>query len=217
MAIPPDDSELQLWSLIEQRARPGADTALLDARIWERFGEECAVMFTDLTGFSRHVAAFGIIHFLQEIFEQKRLLLPIAAEHGGTLIKVEADSFLLVFPGAEGAVRCAVEMQRACQRFNAHRAPEAQVLLCVGIGYGRVLRVGDRDVFGAEVNAASKLGEDIATANEVLVTEGLREAAGELSGMAYSELAAEVPGTARAYRLVYSLIGGQVQTRLRSP
>jgi class 3 adenylate cyclase len=217
MAIPPDDSELQLWSLIEQRARPGADTALLDARIWERFGEECAVMFTDLTGFSRHVVAFGIIHFLQEIFEQKRLLLPIAAEHGGTLIKVEADSFLLVFPGAEGAARCAVEMQHACQRFNAHRAPEAQVLLCVGIGYGRVLRVGDRDVFGAEVNAASKLGEDIATANEVLVTEGLREAAGELSGMAYSELAAEVPGTARAYRLVYSLIGGQVQTRLRSP
>lgn len=203
MAIPPDDSELQLWGLIEQRARPGADTALLDARIWERFGEERAVMFTDLTGFSRHVAAFGIIHFLQEIFEQKRLLLPIAAAHGGTLIKVEADSFLIVFPGAAEAVRCAVEMQRACQGFNACRAPEAQVLLCVGIGYGRVLRVGDRDVFGAEVNAASKLGEDIARANEVLVTEGLREAAGELVGMTCEELPVEVPGTARAWRLVY--------------
>ena len=130
--------------------------------------------------------------------------LPIAAAHGGTLIKVEADSFLLLFPGADGAVRCAVEMQRACQRFNEGRAPEARVLLCVGIGYGQVLRVGDRDVFGAEVNAASKLGEDIATANEVLVTEGLRGAAGELAGMAYSELAVEVPGTARAYRLEYS-------------
>lgn len=51
------------------------------------------------------------------------------------------------------------------------------MLLCVGIGYGRVLRIGDLDVFGAEVNAASKLGEDIAKANEVLVTQAARAAA----------------------------------------
>ncbi|MDO9020431.1 MAG: adenylate/guanylate cyclase domain-containing protein [Deltaproteobacteria bacterium] len=196
-------SEVRLWNLIEQRSRPGADVARIDQRIWDLFGEEWAVMFTDLAGFSRQVEAFGIIHFLQEIFEQKRLLLPIVSEHDGVLIKIEADSFLILFKRAASAVRCAVEMQRACQRFNDQRPPESQVLLCVGIGYGRVLRIGDLDVFGAEVNAASKLGEDIAKANEVLVTQAVRDAAGALDGLSFSEYAAVVPGAARCFLLDY--------------
>ena len=39
-----------------------ADLARIDQRIWDLFGEEWAVMFTDLAGFSRQVEAFGIIH-----------------------------------------------------------------------------------------------------------------------------------------------------------
>jgi hypothetical protein len=46
------------------------------------------------------------------------------------------------------------------------------VLLCIGLGYGDVLRIGDSDVFGAEVNAASKLGEDHARPYEIMVTGG---------------------------------------------
>ena len=83
-------SEVRLWKMIEERTQPGADVARIDERIWDLFGEEWAVMFTDLSGFSRNVAEFGIIHFLQVIFEQKRLLLPIAARNDGILIKVEA-------------------------------------------------------------------------------------------------------------------------------
>ena len=49
-------------------------------------------------------------------------------------------------------------------------ADEEKVLLCVGIGYGEVLRIGDADIFGAEVNAACKLGEDIAKAGAILIT-----------------------------------------------
>ncbi len=164
-------SEIRLWSLIEERTQAGADTARIDERIWDLFGEDWAVMFTDLSGFSRRVAEFGIIHFLQIIFEQKRLLLPIVAAHDGILIKIEADSFLIIFKRAQAALRCAIEMQRACQALNQGRRPEEQVLLCVGIGQGRILRIGDHDVFGREVNAASKLGEDTAKADEILVTE----------------------------------------------
>jgi adenylate cyclase len=207
MPTQPDEdlkgSEVRFWHLIEKRARPGADTARIDQRIWDLFGEEWAVMFTDFAGFSRQVAAFGIIHFLQEFFEQKRLLLPIVADYDGILIKIEADNFLILFKRAASAVLCAVEMQRACQKFNEHRAPELQVLLCAGIGYGRVLRIGDIDVFGAEVNAASKLGEDIATANEVLLTQAARDAAGNLPLLTCTELASAVPGAAHAYRLNY--------------
>ena len=42
----------------------------LDRRIWDLFGEDWAILWTDLTGFSRNVATFGITHFLQIIHEQ---------------------------------------------------------------------------------------------------------------------------------------------------
>ena len=46
-------------------------------------------MFTDLSGFSRNTAKFGIIHFLQTIHEAERLLIPVIEEHDGILLKVE--------------------------------------------------------------------------------------------------------------------------------
>jgi class 3 adenylate cyclase len=67
-------------------------------------------------------------------------------------------------------------MQRACSRYNERRKPEEQIILCVGLGYGHVLRIGDADVWGKEVNAASKLGEDTAKGGEILVTEAVRTA-----------------------------------------
>src|SRR3954471_8221987 len=111
-------SETRLWALIDERTRAGADTARIDQRIWDLFGDDWAIMFTDLSGFSRQVAAFGIIHFLQVIFEHKRLLLPIVGEHDGILIKIEADSFMIIFKHADQAIRCGIAMQHACQRHN---------------------------------------------------------------------------------------------------
>ncbi len=201
-------SEIRLWKLIEERTAPNADVARIDERIWDLFGEEWAVMFTDLSGFSRHVAAFGIIHFLQVIFEQKRLLLPIAAAHDGILIKVEADSLLLIFKRSSRALECAIDMQFACDKYNAGRSPEEQVLLCVGIGFGRILRIGDIDVYGQEVNAASKLGEDTAKAHEILVTDAVRARASDLTGVTFEPLGEAVPGSESNFRVVYRPAGG---------
>src|SRR5262249_21252791 len=111
-------SEARLWKLIESRTKAGADVARIDERIWDLFGETWAVVFTDLAGFSRHVATFGIIHFLQVIFEHKRLLLPIVAEQDGIVIKAEADSFLIIHKRVSSALKCLVQMQRACKRYN---------------------------------------------------------------------------------------------------
>jgi class 3 adenylate cyclase len=169
-------SSARLWQLVEERMQPDADLEAIDQRIWDLFGEEWAVVFTDLSGFSRQVAKFGIIHFLQIIREQQRMLLPLVAAHDGILIKAEADSFLLLFKKPHQAVRCCIAMQKACQAYSARRAAEEQVILCCGIGYGRILKIGDDDVFGHEVNLASKLGEDVAKANEILVTRAVMNA-----------------------------------------
>jgi len=196
-------SAARLWNLVDERTRAGSDTDAIDRRIWDLFGQEWAVVFTDLVGFSRQVARFGIIHFLQIILEQKRLLLPIIERHDGVLIKLEADSLLVLFRQAQAAVTCAVAMQRACQALNARRIPEEQVILCVGIGHGELLKIGDDDVYGQEVNAASKLGEDTAKGDEILVTAAARAAAGEVPEVSWEEVRAEFPGAEICYRAVY--------------
>jgi class 3 adenylate cyclase len=184
-------SEARLWKLIEERSRESSKAknggtpeeseralAAIDRRIWDLFGEEWAVMFTDLSGFSRQVAEFGILHFLQIIHEQHKLLLPIVEAHDGLLIKAEGDSYLLLFRRPERALACARRMQLATVGYNQGRKPEERILLCVGIGFGQVLRIGDVNVWGREVNFASKLGEDTAKSGEVLVTGAVREALG---------------------------------------
>jgi adenylate cyclase len=196
-------SEARLWKLIEERMKPGTDTTSLDERIWDLFGEDWAVVTTDLAGFSRRVAEFGIIHFLQVIYEHKKLVFPIIEARDGILVKAEADSLLLLFKRPEQALACAIEMQHACQQLNGRRVPEEQVLLCVGIGFGRVLRVGESDVYGAEVNGASKLGEDTARSNEILITSAVKEALGDRPDLRFEALEVPIAGIDRSFRVLY--------------
>ncbi len=196
-------SEDRLEKLLAARIEgPEADHEAIDRRIWDLFGEEWCVMATDLAGFSRNVADFGIIHFLQTIYESERILVPIIEEHDGILLKVEGDSFLVIFRNVEKALRASIEMQHATVQYNQNRRPEEHVLLCVGLGFGPVLRIGDADVFGAEVNAASKLGEDTAKAHEILVTGAVRDAA-QLPNVSFEEIDTVPPGAKHAYRVVY--------------
>ena len=199
-AIAASASEERLERLIRERLRPGADKEAIDRRIWDLFGEEWCVMFTDLAGFSRNVARFGIIHFLQTISESERLLVPILEAEDGVLLKIEGDSMLVIFRSPSRGVAAALSMQATLAAYNAERAPEDQVLLCVGLGYGKVLRIGDTDVYGHEVNAASKLGEDIARAGEILITEAVREQVCGRQDLDFEALA-RPPVGARAWKI----------------
>lgn len=198
-------SEDRLEKLIEERLQPGADKNRIDERIWDLFGEEWCVMFTDLSGFSRGVAKFGIIHFLQTIHESERILIPLIEDHDGILLKVEGDSFLVIYRNVGKALQSAIDMQRTLNKYNADKSDEEKVLLCVGLGYGRMLRIGDSDVFGAEVNAASKLGEDTAEAWEILVTEAVKSRAGDAPDISFEELTDAPPGAGKAFRMKYRL------------
>jgi class 3 adenylate cyclase len=196
-------SQDRLEKLIEARLAQGADKVAIDARIWDLFGEEWVVMFTDLAGFSRNVAEFGIIHFLQVIYESQRVLGPCIDEHDGILLKLEGDSMLVIFRAVAKALDCAVAMQRTLREYNVGKAATEQILLCIGLGHGRMLRIGDNDVFGAEVNAAAKLGEDQAKAWEILVTGAVKKAAEEHPAFTFERLDYVPPGAEAAYRLIY--------------
>jgi adenylate cyclase len=195
----------RLENLIAERLVPGADKVAIDRRIWRVFGEKWAVLYTDLSGFSRNVAEFGIVHFLQTIYESHRLLVPLIEKDNGILLKTEGDSLIVTFRHVNDAIRCALAMQRCTQEYNKTRIEAEKVLLCVGIGYGEMLRIGDVDVFGAEVNAACKLGEDVAKANEILVTGAVMREARLPANTSFQLLdAAPPPGADSSYKLIYS-------------
>ena len=198
-------SQDRLERMIQCRLQPDSDKEGIDRHVWNLFGEEWAVMYTDLVGFSRHVAEYGVIHFLQTIFESHRLLMPVIEEHTGILLKIEGDSLMVIFRNVNEAINCAISMQQCCDSYNQLKPETDRILLCVGIGYGRLLRIGDSDVFGAEVNAACKLGEDAAKAREILVTGAVRDKAGPIAGVSFEAVDYVPEGAANAFKVHYPL------------
>jgi class 3 adenylate cyclase len=164
-----ENPEEEFRRLLRKRYRHPDLAEEIDGEIVSRFETECAVMMTDSVGFTRGTRDRGIIHVMSLLLFHGELLTPVVARNKGEVLKREADNILAVFPSVVGAVDGARDMNRALRQFNRDVDPGSRIQICIGIGYGPVLRVG-MDVWGDEVNLASKLGEDTAAAEEILLT-----------------------------------------------
>jgi adenylate cyclase len=152
-----------------ERLAPAA-RGTLDVRTHARLDRKLAIVYTDTDDFTVRVARHGMMHFLMIFARGVRALRPIVARHRGRLVKVEADSLLLVFPDATRACRAVIAMVAALERLNRAKPESERVEFSFGIGFGEMLDLGE-DVLGLEVNLASKLGEDRARPGEILLTE----------------------------------------------
>lgn len=196
-------SEERLKKLIESRIlASNNEKEIIDQKIWDLFGENWCIMFTDLSGFSKKTAKFGIIHFLQTIYESEVILEPIIEKHDGFLLKTEGDSMLIIYRNPDKALSSAIEMQSSLKEYNKQKDEEDQVLLCLGLGYGKILRIGDDDVFGEEVNMASKLGEDTAKAYDILVTKNFKLNC-SLDNINFEEKGTIFENSSNYYKVIY--------------
>lgn len=146
----------------------------VEARIDEGFVQERAVMVLDMSGFSRTTQALGIVAFLLVIRRLRQLAVPILARHGGTVVKSEADNLFCLFRDVGEAVEAACEIIGGLDAANVALPKNEELYVSVGIGWGRLLVVGEDDVLGNEVNLASKLGEDVGGYGEILLTQAAR-------------------------------------------
>ena len=156
-------ADLRLWE-----DHP-ADRAGIEEKIWERWGARKAVMVTDLSSFSYVTRQYGILHFLCLIRRSHSICLDLVKKHGGKLIKIVADDIIAVFDTPKHAIEAAAEMQKCIRAYNSGADEPFRIGMCIGIESGRILLLGDEDLYGDAVNIASKLGEDLAGRGCILV------------------------------------------------
>jgi adenylate cyclase len=143
----------------------------IEERLWKEYGTEKVVFVLDMSGFSLLTRKYGIIHYLSMVRRMQLTSEPIIKTYGGILIKYEADNCLAVFPDTLAAVHASIALQLAFDVSNLLVSDEFDVRISCGIDYGKILVVGNEDCFGDAVNRACKLGEDVAAAREILVTQ----------------------------------------------
>jgi len=142
----------------------------LERQIWQEYGREHAVLVLDMAGFSSTTDRYGIIHYLAMVKRMQLTADPIIRSFGGAVIKFEADNCFAVFPDVTRAARAAVAMNLAFDAANRLTPDALDIRIACGIDFGPILVVDGSDFFGDAVNRASKLGEDLAKAGEVLLT-----------------------------------------------
>ena len=126
-------------------------------------------LFTDIEGSTKLLQELGEgYRSVQD--DHMRLMRDAIAAGQGTEIRTEGDSFFTVFPTATGALRAAVEAQRA---FASHPWPHGRPLRTrMGMHTGEG-RLGGGDYLGIDVNRAARIAAS-GHGGQVLMSEATR-------------------------------------------
>ena len=144
--------------------KDAATVAAKDAELKGRM-ETWVVFISDMSGFSKLTREKGIAWFLAQIRRMELVALPLLQKHQCELVKQYGDDLFIVSKDPQKLVTFAREFLAALE-VEKQRGNSLNV--SIGIAKGEVLRVGN-DLFGEPVNRASKLGEDLGEAEELLL------------------------------------------------
>ena len=176
----------------------------IEASLWDEFGAEYAVFVLDMSGFSMLTRKYGIVHYLSMVRRMQLTTEPIVKSYGGFMIKYEADNCFAVFPEPLAAVHAAIAMQHAFRAENLLTSEDLDIHISCGIDYGKILIIGQEDCFGDPVNRASKMGEDLAVAGEILITQEAMQMIPTGAGIKAREMNVSISGiTIPAYLIEY--------------
>jgi adenylate cyclase len=176
----------------------------IEQNIWSEYGAEYAVFVLDMSGFSLMTRKYGIVHYLSMVRRMQLTTEPIVKSYGGRMIKYEADNCFAVFPDPLAAVNAAIAMQHAFAASNLLTSDDLDIYIACGIDYGKLLILEQEDCFGDPVNRASKIGEDIAAAGEILITKEALEMIPVHTGIRSREIKVLISGIELpAYKIEY--------------
>src|SRR6266542_1373782 len=174
----------------------------IEESLWQDFGAEYAVFVLDMSGFSMLTRKYGIVHYLSMVRRMQLTTEPIVKSYGGSTIKYEADNCFAIFPDPLSAVSAAIAMQHAFTAANLLTSDDLDIHIAVGIDYGKILIIGHKDCFGDPVNRASKMGEDLAAAGEILITQEAMQMIPPEAGIKTREMNLSISGITIAAHMI---------------
>ena len=130
------NSKAHLERLLQQMLDRPQDEAELSRELEEQFAETRAVLVLDMSGFSRTTQLRGIVAFLLMIHRMRQIVTPVIEDHGGLVIKAEADNLLCLLESVEDAVQAARTLIARLDGDNKLCAEGRQIYVSVGIGWG---------------------------------------------------------------------------------
>ena len=162
------DYERMIDHYIEAR---GPERDEIEQQIHQTFSIDATVLVLDLSGFSRLTAEYGVIHYLAMVRRMHLLTHAVIGDHKGKVIKFEADNLFAHFDSVDQAIHFAFDMQSGFKGMNVMTDDSSDIYASIGVASGPVLLIDQKDAWGAPMNLASKLGEDLAGKGEILVHE----------------------------------------------
>ena len=170
------------------------------------FAQDRAVLILDMSGFCRTTHIYGIVSFLLMIHRMQLICRPCVEQNNGAVVKADADNLFCLFYTVRDAVRASRDIVEHLNTANRVLPVEQHLYAAIGIGYGKILNIAGQDMFGDEVNLASKLGEDIAGMGEILLTSAARAELGN-PDIPIPERTISVSGISLTYYCVGKEIG----------
>ena len=115
--------------------------------------EAVTLLLTDIAGSTQLLQSFGDL-YAEVVVRSRELIRAAIAQHGGTELDAQGDSFFAAFGRANDGVRAAVGIQRA---FDTERWPSgASVRVRIGVHTGQPRLVGTT-YFGLDVHRTARI------------------------------------------------------------
>jgi class 3 adenylate cyclase len=129
---------------------------LLTQELSRRFETSATICFTDIAGSTAYFARFGdaMGRQLQQLHIDT--LERMLASHGGRLVDTAGDGAVSFFTSASDAAAAMCALQLELGGINAHRERDHQLVLRIGVHFGRVLTDGSQ-VTGDVMNLCARI------------------------------------------------------------
>jgi len=141
-----------------------------------------------MAGYSRLIELDDIGTFERLRALRRDLIDPVISEHGGRIVQTGGDSLLIVFDSIDGAVRCAVKIQREVPARDGVQPPGRAIRFRAGIDIGDAIPDGT-DLYGEVVNVAARLQAECPPGG-IYVSRSVRDHVHGRLGLAFDGLGA---------------------------
>ena len=139
------------------------------------------LMFSDIESSTVLLERLGDTNFLALLGWHDRIVRDAASEHRGYVVKSQGDGFMIAFPSAAYALRCALAIrQRLEPGYDG-----IHVRVRIGLHAGEAIRHAD-DFYGRTVVIAARIGA-LALGGEILASELVHELARGLGTFTFGE------------------------------